>query len=331
MGALSDAGDVAGELYAVPPGRFVATRDELARQARTAGNDELARELRALRRPTQSAWLVNVLARRERRGLERLFGLGRELRRAQTQLDGPELVRLSKLRGECLGTLISAVKSHAALHGVRPSPAVLGEVDGTLRAGLADLAAAATVLGGQLVRPMSHSGFGPAPHLESTEPRITAPPPGRAGLAAADPGPVEEGGWRYWPAGQPSITSRQPHRPGPGRARLRPVPADEPGPVAAGPQPPPAGEPVVVRGRGPERIPATPAELAAAEAAHATRRTDLAAAEAALDTARGRLQWLDRQHAEARREKTDAERRVADAQLAEREAARRVADARPDG
>ena len=61
--ARSDIDRVAAELYALPPEEFTAARDALARQARASGQAALANEIRALRKPTQGAWVVNPLAR----------------------------------------------------------------------------------------------------------------------------------------------------------------------------------------------------------------------------------------------------------------------------
>jgi len=109
----SDSDEIAGELYLVPPARFVAARDELVRKARAAGNPELARELHSLRRPKQSAWLVNLLTRHERASMERLFALGRDLRRAQTRLDATQLRRLSAQRQQMIADLLDSARRQA--------------------------------------------------------------------------------------------------------------------------------------------------------------------------------------------------------------------------
>ena len=53
------------------------------------------------------------------------------------------------------------------------TPAVLSEVEATLQAALVDLAGALTIRNGRLVRPLSHSGFGPRPRLQVPEGRST--------------------------------------------------------------------------------------------------------------------------------------------------------------
>jgi hypothetical protein len=163
---LTETHEIARELYLVPPSQFVAARDELVRQARTAGNGELARELATLRRPTRSAWLVNLLARHDGEPLAQLVALGRRLRHAQTRLETGELVRLRAERRQLIADLVARARQHSIEAGAPTTEAVLAEVEATLNAALVDLAGSFTVSSGHLVRPMSHNGFGPMPQVE---------------------------------------------------------------------------------------------------------------------------------------------------------------------
>jgi len=349
----SDSDEIAGELYLVPPARFVAARDELVRKARAAGNPELARELHSLRRPKQSAWLVNLLTRHERASMERLFALGRDLRRAQTRLDATELRRLSAQRQQMIADLLDSARRQAADAGLRPTDGVLSEVEATLRAALVDLAASSTVLSGRLVQPMSHSGFGPMPHVDAA-PALQTPPTGgppapaeapalerprtRASEHAASSEQEASPEWAFWPVDQAANSEqetspewsfwpvddevgRKRERTATERAARRRVErtralADEP------------GERQAVAGG--ERVRHAEAELAAAESMHWQREQELADAEGALAAAQDRLEWLDSQRMEARREKVTAERRLTEARSAQRTAIRAVAKARRD-
>ncbi|HST67668.1 MAG TPA: hypothetical protein VLM05_21025, partial [Mycobacteriales bacterium] len=196
---LSETDEIAAELYLVPPARFVAARDQVARQARAAGHRELARELQALRRPALSAWLVNALARHRRERLRELFALGRDLRQAQTRLDAESLRRLPGRREELVAELLGWAREHAAELGVRTTEAAVAEVEATLRAGLVDLGASAAVLSGQLARPMAHAGFGPLPQVESV-----------GGPAGREPRLAEDAadGWVAWPV-EDELTRRR--------------------------------------------------------------------------------------------------------------------------
>ena len=49
-------------LYRERPGAFVAGRDRLAKDVRDAGDREEANRIKALRRPSVAAWLINAAA-----------------------------------------------------------------------------------------------------------------------------------------------------------------------------------------------------------------------------------------------------------------------------
>src|SRR5438067_1805612 len=82
---------IADELYALHPDAFAAARDERVRAARAAGAAPLARELAKLRRPTMSAWVVNLIWRDQREAMEQLFELAEGLALAQANASGAEL------------------------------------------------------------------------------------------------------------------------------------------------------------------------------------------------------------------------------------------------
>ncbi len=154
--------EIVRELYVLPPTDFVAARNELVREAKAAGSREIAERLQHLRRPTRSAWLVNLLAS-DSRAMQRLSNLGRQLRDAQTELAHTELRSLAEQRRLLIADLLDQAQTHADEAGVRLSPTVLSEVEATLQAALVDLAGALTIRNGRLVRPLSHAGFGPRP------------------------------------------------------------------------------------------------------------------------------------------------------------------------
>ncbi|HEY6098143.1 MAG TPA: hypothetical protein VIW03_01845 [Anaeromyxobacter sp.] len=71
--------DDALALLALPPDRFVAQRDALAREL-AARDDRAAGEVRRLRRPAGLAWILNRLARERRGDVEALLRAGDRLR-----------------------------------------------------------------------------------------------------------------------------------------------------------------------------------------------------------------------------------------------------------
>jgi hypothetical protein len=159
--------EIVRELYALPPTDFVAARNELVRAARAAGSREIAERLRQLRRPTRSAWLVNLLAR-DATAMQRLSTLGRELRDAQTGLVVADLRNLSDQRRQLITDLLERAQAHAASAGLRLTPTVLSEVEATLQAALVDLAGALTIRNGRPGATAFHtaaSGRGRVPPL----------------------------------------------------------------------------------------------------------------------------------------------------------------------
>ena len=86
-------------LYALEPGEFVTERDRLARELRDAGRREEDEQVKALRKPTLSAWTINRLAREERRNVDLLLDAGHRLREAQQEvLGGSETGSLDEAR-----------------------------------------------------------------------------------------------------------------------------------------------------------------------------------------------------------------------------------------
>src|SRR5438309_3457384 len=92
--------DIADHLYTLLPESFAGARDDEIRKAKEEGRQPLARELAKLRRPTQSAWIVNLLWRKERSSIEELIGLGDDLSRAQADASIADLQRLTSRRRE---------------------------------------------------------------------------------------------------------------------------------------------------------------------------------------------------------------------------------------
>jgi hypothetical protein len=70
-------------LYQVPLGEFTAARDELATRLRDEGEREQAEEVKKLRKPTASVWLVNRLSRERELDVQRLAKAGEALGKAQ--------------------------------------------------------------------------------------------------------------------------------------------------------------------------------------------------------------------------------------------------------
>ena len=96
---------IAAELSRLAPMEFVTTRDIRAADARKAGNRDLAVAIKKLRRPTTGAWLVNLLVRVRSDLVGELLDLGPALSRAQGELAGQTLRRLSERRRQLVQAL----------------------------------------------------------------------------------------------------------------------------------------------------------------------------------------------------------------------------------
>jgi hypothetical protein len=307
--------EIVRELYVLPPTDFVAARNELVRQARAAGSKEVAERLQQLRRPTRSAWLVNLLAR-DPAAMQRLSALGRELRDAQTGLARTELRNLAEQRRQLIADLLDRARVHAAEVGVQLTPTVLSEVEATLQAALVDLAGALTIRNGRLVRPLSHSGFGPRPRVDVPQNRSTVElrpveVPAEATAEIERP-PVED-----------ELEARRQRRAVGGHWTVQVVEVTDDWLVEDDARP--------ASGTGGEalrELRVAQHALADAEAAHWQSEFDLADAEAAVEAAEDAVSSLDTKRLEARRDKVTAQRHLAEAQSRQRDAVNALAEAR---
>jgi hypothetical protein len=174
--------DAKAELYGADPDEFMARRQELAAQAREAGEAAAAKQIAALRKPTRSAWVVNRLVRTDPDVTARLAALAAELREAG--LDGSQIRELGAARSRLVDEL-----TRQALDGLPDPPAALREdVTATFDAALADPEVAANL--GTLVRAAHWAGFGLDPGGD--EPAAPPPPAKTKKPAPAEPSAERE-------------------------------------------------------------------------------------------------------------------------------------------
>ncbi len=184
----------AGRLYGHPPQTFVAARQARVAELRPADR-ELARQLAGLRRPTAAAWVVNALARHRPEQLGRLLELGAALRAAQAELDAGALRELDRRRRGVVAALARDGRSLVAGLGSPVGPGTAEEVEETLRAAMADPAAAAAVRAGLLVKGLRTAGLAGveltgavALSEEQLPERAAEPTPEPVGQSAEEPG-----------------------------------------------------------------------------------------------------------------------------------------------
>ena len=148
----------AEELYGLAPSAFVAARNALAA---SASDRDVAAQIRALRKPSTSVWVVNLLSRRRPADAAKLAALAAELREAQDDRDAARLTALNKDRRMLVSGLVRDATTLAEGEGVDVGAGIVAEVERTLGAAARDEAAASAVRTGRLLRPLEASGVDP--------------------------------------------------------------------------------------------------------------------------------------------------------------------------
>lgn len=166
------------QLYAVPPGDFTALRGRLVTEAKAAGDQDLAKQVAALRKPTVAAWALNHFVRTHPDELAEFRSFAELLREAQRTLDADQLRTLGRERATRVDALGLEIAAAAGDAGNPVGAAPLAEVHDTLVALIADEEAEKTVLTGALVKALSYSGFGSvdiedAVAIDDDEPALT--------------------------------------------------------------------------------------------------------------------------------------------------------------
>lgn len=142
------------ELYAHPAEEFTAARNELAKRLRAAGQSEESDEVKALRRPSAPAALVNRLARERAKEVGKLLDAGEALRKAHSA--GGTTLRTA---AEAERRAIDALVAEARRLDADASDATLMRVASTLRAAASDAKARPLLERGRLEADVEPHGF----------------------------------------------------------------------------------------------------------------------------------------------------------------------------
>ncbi|GAB3542264.1 hypothetical protein GCM10027403_34740 [Arthrobacter tecti] len=153
---MTDLAEIAADLYSKPLDDFTASRNE---RAKSLADKDLAKEVKALRKPSASAWLLNMMSLHRGSQLAEALQLGAAMRQAQNELDRSELKKLGTQRQQLIAALVKDGTALATELGHPASAAVATEVEQTLRAAMADAGAAAAVGTARLIRPLEASGW----------------------------------------------------------------------------------------------------------------------------------------------------------------------------
>lgn len=155
---MADLRSIAQELYGRPLSEFIAARKEAADGA---GARDLAKQVKALRKPSAAAWAVNALARERAELVEEVVELGDQLRDAQSDSDGSRTRLLDRARRDLTRQAIDEATELAKASGGSLSAQAAADVEETLRAAMTDPDAANAVQDGLLVTTFAANPFEP--------------------------------------------------------------------------------------------------------------------------------------------------------------------------
>jgi len=188
-----DIESVADELYGLPLDEFTPARTDREKEARSAGDKDLAGQIHRLAKPNLVAWLANQLARARADSIRPLTELGDALREATAAASGPQLRALSRQQRLLVEALVRQACQLAESAGRQVSQDTARSLEDTLRAALADPSAAAALTAGRLTKGMQNSGLaGPvSPDRNRTGLAPEAPPAkGPEAPSSAGPSPT---------------------------------------------------------------------------------------------------------------------------------------------
>jgi hypothetical protein len=154
------------ELYREHPEGFVAGRDRLVKDLRSAGDRDEADRVKRLRRPTAAAWLINRAALTSPARVRQFAEVSRQLEDAQGRAlegneDGAAAWRAAAAHErEAAAAVVDVAERAAREAGHPPTERVLEQVGETLRAAAADPELRERVLSGRVERERSAATLG---------------------------------------------------------------------------------------------------------------------------------------------------------------------------
>jgi len=155
---VADLLEIADELYALPLAEFTPARDARAKELK---GTPMAARVKALRKPSTAAWVVDLLVRREAAQVDQVLNVGAALREAQAAMSAGELRALTKQRRQVTAAVTTQARRLAAEEGVRVTEAVAEQVEATLTAAMVDAECGRAVRSGLLVGALRTTGLEP--------------------------------------------------------------------------------------------------------------------------------------------------------------------------
>ncbi|HWM72540.1 MAG TPA: hypothetical protein VNQ53_02310 [Nocardioides sp.] len=147
--------EIADDLYALPLAEFTPARDAKAKELK---GDDLGKQVKALKKPSTAAWVVNLLVRREQEQVDQVLTVGEALRDAQASMSGDDLRALTKQRRQLTAAVTVQARRLAADEGLKVTQAVADQVEATLTAAMVDEECGKAVRSGLLVAALATTG-----------------------------------------------------------------------------------------------------------------------------------------------------------------------------
>ena len=186
--------DIADELYGLPMADFTPARDAKAKELK---GTELAAPVKALKKLTMAAWVVNMLVRHETEQVDRSWPSEPHCATPAKSLDGKELRELTKQRRQLTAAVTTRARGVAGSLGVKVTQAVADQVESTLTAAMLDPDCARGLRSGLLVKHLTSTGLG-----ESAAGAAVALPEALGFAASSAPPPGRATRWSTGPQGR---------------------------------------------------------------------------------------------------------------------------------
>lgn len=147
--------EIADELYGLRLADFTPARDAKAKELK---GDDLGKQVKALRKPSTAAWVVNLLVRREHEQVDQVVSVGAALRDAQASMSGEELRALTRQRRQLTAAVTTQARRLATEEGLKVTQAVADQVEATLTAAMIDENCGKALRSGLLVAALTATG-----------------------------------------------------------------------------------------------------------------------------------------------------------------------------
>src|SRR6266853_6078211 len=121
-------------LFTLPLSDFIGARNALAARLKKAGHGDRANQVKALAKPSISAWAVNQLYWHHRQVFDQLISTGQRFRRAQTARKIADIHEAIDARREALAHLSDLTTTLLRDAGHNPSPETVRRITTTLEA-----------------------------------------------------------------------------------------------------------------------------------------------------------------------------------------------------